>query len=257
MSAASCARSRRRASCGSRRASATGGSASPTSPAPAGGARRARRARRRARGSVLAPLSAHQRERLVGAMREIERLLTAASVEIVSADPEHPDARRCFGEYVAELNRRSERGFDPLAGETALPHEVRPPAGSSSSPTSTARRSAAARSSTTPARRARSSACGSIRRRAGWGSAGGCWSVSRRPRSRRRTRRAHRDEHGPARGDRALPVGRLGRGARVQRGAVRRPLAREGARSLGPLRRGPSPRLPTAPGRAGASCGTR
>ena len=31
--------------------------------------------------------------------------------------------------HVAELNRRSERGFDPAAGATALPHEVRPPAG--------------------------------------------------------------------------------------------------------------------------------
>jgi GNAT superfamily N-acetyltransferase len=30
---------------------------------------------------------------------------------------------------VAELNRRSERGFDPSVGATALPHEVRPPAG--------------------------------------------------------------------------------------------------------------------------------
>jgi DNA-binding MarR family transcriptional regulator/GNAT superfamily N-acetyltransferase len=79
--------------------------------------------------SLLAPLSSHQRERLVAAMREVERLLTSASVEIVSVDPEHPDARYCLAEYVAELNRRSERGFDPSAGATALPHEVRPPAG--------------------------------------------------------------------------------------------------------------------------------
>jgi hypothetical protein len=32
-----------------------------------------------------------------------------------------------LAEYVAELNRRSERGFDPAVGATALPHEVRPP----------------------------------------------------------------------------------------------------------------------------------
>ncbi|HEX6115790.1 MAG TPA: GNAT family N-acetyltransferase [Solirubrobacterales bacterium] len=50
-------------------------------------------------------------------------------VEIVSVDPEHPDARHCLAEYVAELNRRSSRGFDPSVGATALPHEVRPPAG--------------------------------------------------------------------------------------------------------------------------------
>jgi GNAT superfamily N-acetyltransferase len=51
------------------------------------------------------------------------------STEIVSVDPEHPHARYCLAEYVAELNRRSDRGFDPSVGATALPHEVRPPAG--------------------------------------------------------------------------------------------------------------------------------
>jgi DNA-binding MarR family transcriptional regulator len=79
--------------------------------------------------SLLAPLSAGQRERLVAAMQDVERLLTAASVEITAVDPEHPDAGYCLAEYVAELNRRSDRGFDPSAGATALPHEVRPPAG--------------------------------------------------------------------------------------------------------------------------------
>jgi GNAT superfamily N-acetyltransferase len=47
----------------------------------------------------------------------------------VDCDPEHPDAQYCLAEYVAELNRRSTRGFDPSVGATALPHEVRPPAG--------------------------------------------------------------------------------------------------------------------------------
>jgi DNA-binding MarR family transcriptional regulator/GNAT superfamily N-acetyltransferase len=79
--------------------------------------------------SLLALLSSHQRERLVAAMREVELLLTSASVEIAAVDPGHPDAQYCLAEYVAELNRRSERGFDPSMGATALPHEVRPPAG--------------------------------------------------------------------------------------------------------------------------------
>lgn len=79
--------------------------------------------------SLLEPLSAPQRERLVGAMRDVERLLVAASVRIDPVDPEHPDARYCLAEYVAELNRRSTRGFDPSVGATVLPHEVRPPAG--------------------------------------------------------------------------------------------------------------------------------
>jgi DNA-binding MarR family transcriptional regulator/GNAT superfamily N-acetyltransferase len=79
--------------------------------------------------SLLAPLSVRQRERLIAAMGEVERLLIAASVEIAPIDPEHPDARYCLAEYVAELNLRSDRGFDPSVGATALPHEVRPPAG--------------------------------------------------------------------------------------------------------------------------------
>ncbi len=80
-------------------------------------------------GWLLAPLSADQGKRLVVAMREVERLLVAASVQITPTDPEHPDAQYCLAEYVAELNRRSTRGFDPSVGATALPHEVRPPAG--------------------------------------------------------------------------------------------------------------------------------
>ncbi|HXW78579.1 MAG TPA: MarR family winged helix-turn-helix transcriptional regulator, partial [Acidimicrobiales bacterium] len=79
--------------------------------------------------SLLAPLTARQRERLVASMHEVERLLTAGNVQITRVDPEHPDAQYCLQEYVAELNRRSQRGFDPSIGATALPHEVRLPAG--------------------------------------------------------------------------------------------------------------------------------
>jgi GNAT superfamily N-acetyltransferase len=79
--------------------------------------------------SLLTTLSSKQRERLVAAMHEVERRLTAGSVQLTTVDPEHPDAQSCLAEYVAELNRRSERGFDPAVGATALPHEVRPPAG--------------------------------------------------------------------------------------------------------------------------------
>jgi DNA-binding MarR family transcriptional regulator len=80
--------------------------------------------------SLLEPLVAAQQEQLVAAMREVERLLVAASVEIQPVDPEHPDAQYCLAEYVADLNRRStRRRFEPNVGATALPHEVRPPAG--------------------------------------------------------------------------------------------------------------------------------
>jgi DNA-binding MarR family transcriptional regulator/GNAT superfamily N-acetyltransferase len=79
--------------------------------------------------SLLDPLTPEERERLVMSMREVERLLVTASLEITPVDPECADARYCLAEYVAELNRRSPRGFDPSVGATALPHEVRPPAG--------------------------------------------------------------------------------------------------------------------------------
>ena len=79
--------------------------------------------------SFLRPLGAAQRGRLVGAMREVERLLTAAMIEIVAVDPEHADARQCLRAYFAELERRSGVEFDPSTGSTAEPHELRPPAG--------------------------------------------------------------------------------------------------------------------------------
>lgn len=79
--------------------------------------------------SILAPLNHGQRDRLVAAMRTVERLITASLVQIRVVDPEHPDARRCLRAYVAELNRRSDIPFDPSNGSTAEPHEVRAPAG--------------------------------------------------------------------------------------------------------------------------------
>lgn len=79
--------------------------------------------------SLLEPLSTSQRERLVSAMGEVERLLSAAGVQLVSVDPEHADAQACLARYRDELNRRSSRTYDPSVGATALPHEVRPPAG--------------------------------------------------------------------------------------------------------------------------------
>ena len=79
--------------------------------------------------SFLEPLTANQRDRLIAAMREVELLLTAAMVEIRPIDPTHPDARLCIRAYFAELDRRSDSGFDPTQGISAEPHELRPPAG--------------------------------------------------------------------------------------------------------------------------------
>jgi DNA-binding MarR family transcriptional regulator/RimJ/RimL family protein N-acetyltransferase len=63
--------------------------------------------------SLLSPLSARQRARLVAAMADVERLLTAATVEIAPIDPAHPHARHCLQAYFSELDRRFDAGFDP------------------------------------------------------------------------------------------------------------------------------------------------
>jgi DNA-binding MarR family transcriptional regulator len=79
--------------------------------------------------SMLEPLDERDRERLVDAMRTVARLLTFSAVEFRQVDPNHPDARQCFRAYFAELDRRSDSGFDPDAGISAEPHELTPPAG--------------------------------------------------------------------------------------------------------------------------------
>jgi len=62
--------------------------------------------------SFLEPLSESRRERLVTAMAEVERLLTAALVEIEAIDETHSDAQFCLREYFSELAQRFETGFD-------------------------------------------------------------------------------------------------------------------------------------------------
>jgi DNA-binding MarR family transcriptional regulator/GNAT superfamily N-acetyltransferase len=79
--------------------------------------------------SLLAPLDAAQRARLVTAMGEVERLLTAAMVEIAAVDPADPRARHCVREYAAELQRRFSAGFDPDRSRPVRDDELRPPAG--------------------------------------------------------------------------------------------------------------------------------
>jgi len=79
--------------------------------------------------SFLAPLGRQQQERLVAAMGEVERLLSAALVRLDVVDPARPEAQACLRAYVAELGRRFETGFDPEKSISAALHELRPPAG--------------------------------------------------------------------------------------------------------------------------------
>ena len=79
--------------------------------------------------SILAPLDPRQRQDLLTAMGTVRRLLSTAEVEIRRVDPAGPDAQRCIAAYFAELNRRSNGGYDPSAGVSAEPDELTPPAG--------------------------------------------------------------------------------------------------------------------------------
>ncbi len=79
--------------------------------------------------SILGPLGPADRDELITAMRTVKRLLTASEIDIRRVDPAGADAQRCIAAYVAELNRRSKRGFDPAKGVSAEPHEMTPPAG--------------------------------------------------------------------------------------------------------------------------------
>jgi DNA-binding MarR family transcriptional regulator/ribosomal protein S18 acetylase RimI-like enzyme len=98
---------------------------------PAGAAEKAELDRRsdELAASLLAPLDPGRQRRLVAAMAEVERLLTAALVTVAPADPEDDRARRCLAAYTAEIDRRFEAGWDPARSISADPDELRPPRG--------------------------------------------------------------------------------------------------------------------------------
>jgi DNA-binding MarR family transcriptional regulator/GNAT superfamily N-acetyltransferase len=79
--------------------------------------------------SMLDPLEPGRREQLVAAMATVERLLTLPMVEIRPIDPAHPDAKACVAAYFAEIDRRSESGFDPTTSSLADRLELMPPKG--------------------------------------------------------------------------------------------------------------------------------
>ncbi|HEX7992791.1 MAG TPA: MarR family winged helix-turn-helix transcriptional regulator, partial [Streptosporangiaceae bacterium] len=79
--------------------------------------------------SMLGPLSARQRTRLVTAMAEVEQLLSASAVQVSVTDPRDPAARACMAAYFAELSDRFDAGFDPALSISADDAELTPPAG--------------------------------------------------------------------------------------------------------------------------------
>ncbi|MBF6167754.1 MarR family transcriptional regulator [Streptomyces gardneri] len=79
-------------------------------------------------GRLLEPLNPAQRDRLVTAMEEVGRLLTATMVTLDTVAPDHPDAEYCLQSYYAEMRELFDTGFDPAksllpdANELAAPH---------------------------------------------------------------------------------------------------------------------------------------
>ncbi|SRR6266487_4409502 len=79
--------------------------------------------------SIIQPLSGPQRRRLVAAMAEVERLLTASMIQLATVGPRHPHARHCVRAYFSELAHRFDGGFDPARSISADDQELTPPAG--------------------------------------------------------------------------------------------------------------------------------
>ena len=79
--------------------------------------------------ATLASLTPAQRDRLVRAMVEVQRLLRISAVRIERLDPSLPEARWCVAQYFAELERRFADGFDPARSLPAEGGELVPPHG--------------------------------------------------------------------------------------------------------------------------------
>ena len=80
-----------------------------------------------AAGAILGPLTGRQRDRLITAMAEVERLLAASAIELAGTDPRAPGALACQRAYASELAVRFEAGYDPAQTMTVDDAELTPP----------------------------------------------------------------------------------------------------------------------------------
>src|SRR5262249_57419047 len=71
--------------------------------------------------NILESLPAQQRSVLTAAMRQVEELLRASMITFGIERPTTPDARWCFDQFFAELNRAFDGGFDPRRSIDAYP----------------------------------------------------------------------------------------------------------------------------------------
>ena len=79
--------------------------------------------------SILAPLTPSERERLLAAMAEVERLLSAGAVVVACEPAASEDAVSCLNQYFAELARRFDAGFNPEKGNAVRAEDMTPPHG--------------------------------------------------------------------------------------------------------------------------------
>jgi DNA-binding MarR family transcriptional regulator/GNAT superfamily N-acetyltransferase len=78
---------------------------------------------------TLDPLSETERERLVVAMAEVEKLLNLSFTRIAVEDPESADATWCLEQYFADLSARFDGGFNVGESIPADAEDLRPPHG--------------------------------------------------------------------------------------------------------------------------------
>jgi DNA-binding MarR family transcriptional regulator/GNAT superfamily N-acetyltransferase len=78
---------------------------------------------------ILRALSDTQRERLIAAMAEVERLMRVSEIRIECEPAGSPDAVGCLEQYYAELNRRFEAGYDPGRDVSPSAEDMTPPLG--------------------------------------------------------------------------------------------------------------------------------
>lgn len=78
--------------------------------------------------SLLDSLGAKQRDRMIAAMAEVERLMRASAVTVEPADPDGAEAHACIDAYFRELDERFDGGFDPARGAAGV-EQLAPPSG--------------------------------------------------------------------------------------------------------------------------------
>jgi DNA-binding MarR family transcriptional regulator len=76
--------------------------------------------------AILQPLNIRQRDKLVAAMADVERLMIASTVEVRECDPRHRDARFCLQTYYDEIAVRFLVGYDPAVSPVADAEMIRP-----------------------------------------------------------------------------------------------------------------------------------